>query len=84
MERIGDVGAWVRRQRLSLRARSWWWVNKWGGGQCPPYWLTLALKLSWSFMASEGVGGLGANGMCRGMVDGNRPALSRWADLGII
>ena len=23
-----------RRQRLSLRGKIWWWVNRWSGGQC--------------------------------------------------
>ena len=39
MERIGDAGAEGRRHRLSLRGRSWWWVNRLGGGQCLLYWL---------------------------------------------
>ena len=37
MERIGDASAGGRRLRLSLRGRGWWWVNRLGGGQCPPY-----------------------------------------------
>jgi hypothetical protein len=41
MERIGDADAEGRRLRLSLRGRGWWWVNRWGGGQCPPYWLAV-------------------------------------------
>jgi len=38
MERIGDAVVEGRRLWLSLRGRGWW-VNRWGSGQCPPYWL---------------------------------------------
>ena len=37
MERIGDANVEGRRQQLSSRGRGWWWVNKWGGGQCPTF-----------------------------------------------
>ena len=51
MERIGDASAEGRRQRLSLRGRGWWWVNRWSGGQCCV--LKLEDRLSKELLVSE-------------------------------